>query len=223
MPPATDTRPRIKAADATEEINEHRVGRGAGIRVACLVLHFLLVLTLSCRETLWLIARGYTILPASLEPPCAEAERVISGAFGQRLSDENPVREAVNCYLHLAGIETGYGYFAPNVPNSNKLVFELHYPSGQIDYEVAGAESEESTLRISTLLDELGRTSSDPLREVMMKFLARSVWRRHPAATEIRTILGSRTLPSVEEFEQGQRESYEFLWAYDFSLAEPGE
>ncbi len=196
--------------------------RGAGIRVACFGLHFLLVLTLSCRETLWLIARGYTILPASLESPCDQTERFISGALGQRLSDENPFREAVNSYLHLAGIETGYGYFAPNVPDSYKLVFELHYPNGQVDYEVAGADSEESAVRVSTLLDELGRTTSDPLREVMMKLLAQSVWRRHAEATRIRAILGSLTLPSAEEFRKGQAESYEFLWAYDFSLSERG-
>lgn len=192
---------------------------GKGVRIACFASHFALVLTLSCRETLYLIARGYTILPASLESFCDKTETLISTALGQRLADENPAREAVNGYLHLAGIEIGYGYFAPNVPDSYKLVFELRYPDGGIDYDVPGADSVESTLRLSTLLDEVGRTTSDPLREVMMKFLARSVWRQHPAATSIRAILGSLTLPSLEEFKKGKGESYEFLWAYDFSLS----
>jgi hypothetical protein len=31
-------------------------------------------------------------------------------------------------------------------------------------------------------------------------------------------VFGSIRLPSVNEFERGKRESYEFLYAYDFSL-----
>jgi len=34
----------------------------------------------------------------------------------------------------------------------------------------------------------------------------------------IRAIFGSIRLPTVSEFEHGKRESYEFLYAYDFSL-----
>jgi hypothetical protein len=33
-------------------------------------------------------------------------------------------------------------------------------------------------------------------------------------------VFGSIMLPSVSEFERGKRESYEFLYAYDFSLRE---
>jgi len=47
--------------------------------------------------------------------------------------------------------------------------------------------------------------------------LAGSVWREHPDVTAIRAVFGSISLPSISEFEQGKRESYEFLYAYDFS------
>ena len=53
----------------------------------------------------------------------------------------NPVRQALATYLHIAGIETGYGYFAPNVPGSYKLVFELHYPDGRVEYELPSVSS----------------------------------------------------------------------------------
>jgi hypothetical protein len=33
----------------------------------------------------------------------------------------------------------------------------------------------------------------------------------------IRAVFGSISLPSISEFEHGKRESYEFLYAYDFS------
>jgi len=68
------------------------------------------------------------------------------------------------------------------------------------------------------LLDNIGRTPYDELREILVKTLAQSIWRKHPELQSVRAILGSLTLPSVREFEQGKRESYEFLYAYDFSL-----
>jgi hypothetical protein len=73
-------------------------------------------------------------------------------------------------------------------------------------------------LRIAGLLDNIGRTRYDALREILVKTLAQSIWREHPDAKSVRAILGSVSLPTVREFENGKRESYEFLYAYDFSL-----
>jgi hypothetical protein len=119
--------------------------------------------------------------------------------------------------LHIAGIERGYGYFAPNIPGGYKLVFELHYPDGRVEYELPSVNSAAAGLRVASLLDEIGRTRYDPLREYMIKTLAASVWRGHPSLKAIRAIFGSLNLPSPPEFEQGKRESYDFLYAYDFS------
>jgi hypothetical protein len=52
----------------------------------------------------------------------------------------------------------------------------------------------------------------------LLKTLAQSVWRQHPDVKSVRAIVGSVRLPTIREFEQGQRKSYEFLYAYDFSL-----
>ena len=128
------------------------------------------------------------------------------------------MREAVATYLHVAGIEAGYGYFAPNVPSSYKLLFELHYPDGRIEYELPSVGSEAAGLRIASLVDSIGRTRYDTLREILVKTLAQFVWREHPDVQTVRAVFGSVSLPSAKEFEQGKRESYEFLYAYDFSL-----
>ena len=138
--------------------------------------------------------------------------------FGQNLAASNPVREALATYVHVAGIEAGYGYFAPNVPGSYKLVFELHYPDGRIEYELPSVSSAAAGLRIAGLLDNIGRTRYDALREILVKTLAQSIWREHPEVKSVRAILGSIRLPTAREFEEGKRESYEFLYAYDFSL-----
>ena len=183
-------------------------------------LHFLLIISFSLRDTLWLIARGPTIFPSSFKSYSQKAEGVVSALLCQRLAASNPARQALATYLHIAGIETGYGYFAPNVPGSYKLVFELHYPDGRIEYELPRVNSSAAGLRVAGLLDKIGRTPYDALRELLVKMLAQSVWREHPEVKTIRAVFGATRLPSLTEFEHGKRESYDFLYAYDFSLRE---
>jgi hypothetical protein len=188
------------------------------VYAAWFALHFLLIFSFSCRETLLLVAQGPTIFPASFKSFSKKAETAVSVALGQHLAASNAIRQALVTYLHLAGIETGYGYFAPNVPGSYRLVFELHYPDGRVEYELPLVSGAAAGLRLASLLDKIGRTPYDALREHLVKMLAASIWREHPEVKTIRAIFGSIRLPSVHEFEEGKRESYQFLYAYDFSL-----
>ena len=193
-----------------------------GLHLACFALHFGFVLAAACQDTFGLIGSGYTVLPAAWNSVWQQAESVTSTFVGQHWGRAEAAGRALRTYLHFAGIENGYGFFAPNVPNSYQLVFEFEYSDGRVDYEAVGADAGESNIRLSGLLDELGRTTSDPLREVMMKLLAHSIWQRHPDAIKVRAILGSLALPTVSEFRTGKTQSYQFLYAYDFSLTDPG-
>ena len=194
------------------------------VYVAWFALHFLLIVTVSFRDTFRLVAEGPTILPSWFKKFSQKAERIVSIALGRDLARSNPMREMFAAYAQVAGIEAGYGYFAPNVPGSYKLVFELHYPDGRVQYELPRVSNVAAGLRIAGLLDNIGHTRSDELREVLVKMLAKSIWRQHPEAKTIRAIFGSIRLPTVSQFEHGQRESYEFLYAYDFSIQnEPSE
>jgi len=186
--------------------------------LAWFVLHFLLIIAFSCRDTLRVVAQGPTILPPSFKSFSRKAEGIVSASLGQGLASSNPLRQVLATYLHLAGIEVGYGYFAPNVPGTYKLVFELHYPDGRVEYEVPRVNSAAAASRFTGLLDQIGRTKYDALREILVKMLAQSVWGEHPHVKTIRAVLGSMRLPTITEFERGKRESYEFLYAYDFSL-----
>ena len=69
-------------------------------------LHFLLIITFSCRDTLGLIVQGPTIVPPSFKRFSQKAETAVSAAVGQHLAASNPVRQALATYLHIAGIET---------------------------------------------------------------------------------------------------------------------
>jgi len=189
------------------------------VYLAWFVLHFLLIITISCRDIVWLVAHKLTILPAPFRAAAQKVEPIAT-ALDDKLSASNPLRRALLTYLHIAGIDRGYGYFAPNVPSGYKLVFELHCPDGRVQYELPGVNSAAAGLRVASLVDEIGRTNSDPLREYIIKALAASAWREHPGVKTVRAVFGSLNLPSPAEFERGKRESYDFLYAYDFSRAE---
>ena len=194
--------------------------RQRNLYLAWFVLHFLLIIIASCRDLFRLVADGLTILPSSFSIAPQRVETIASRALGQHLPGSNLFRRGLLTYLHIAGIERGYGYFAPNIPGGYKLVFELHFADGRVEYELPRVSSAAAGLRVVTLLDEIGRSRSDPLREYMVKTLAASVWREHPGVIKIRAVFGSLNLPRAEEFERGKRESYDFLYAYDFSLSE---
>lgn len=193
--------------------------QGKQLYLGCLLVHFLVILLVCCRDALSLLGQGYTFLPGSLNVYWQNAEERISTALGRNLALSHPVRQAVGAYTHFAGIESGYAFFAPNVPDNYKLVFELHYSDGRIEYELPHVASRGAGLRLSTLLDNIGQTRYDPLREVMVKMLAYSIWREHPDATMVRAVLGFAILPSVADFRRGIGESYEFLYAYDFRFS----
>jgi len=188
------------------------------VYLACFLLHFLLIIAVSSRETVWLIRQGLTIFRSSFKGRTPAAGTDVASVPRQNLATSNLLRRALATYLHIAGIERGYGYFAPNVPAGYKLIFELHYPDGRVAYRLPRVHSAAAGLRLAGLLDEIGRTGYDPLREYLVKMLARPVWREHPEATTISAVFGSINLPSINEFEHGARESYQFLYAYDFSV-----
>jgi hypothetical protein len=53
----------------------------------------------------------------------------------------------------------------------------------------------------------------------MVKMMAYSIWQEHPDATLIRPALGLVLLPTPREFQQGMKEEYEFMHAYDFRFS----
>ncbi len=73
-------------------------------------------------------------------------------------------------------------------------------------------------LRIDSLLNRLADNRYEPVREVVLKMLALSVWREHPDVKKIRATFGSVSPPSISDFEHGKGESFQPMFSYDFSL-----
>jgi len=121
-------------------------------------------------------------------------------------------------YLHVAGIQAGYSFFAPNVPSHHRLILELFYADGHVEYESPHVRGKAAALRLESLLDRLAEQRYEPVREPLVKRLAFSVWRKHPDVKKIRATFGSVTPPGINEFEQGKSEMFQPMFSFDFSL-----
>jgi len=189
-----------------------------GIRAAWFGIHFLLLTAVCFAGVFWLIAHGSTILPSASDKYARSAELVATWWLGKEARASNPLRRGIATYLHAAGIQAGYSFFAPNVPSQHRLTFELFYDDGRIEYESPRMRSKAAALRLESLLDRLPEERYDSVREALVKMLAFSVWRKYPDVKKLRATLDSVHAPGITEFEQGKTETFQPMFSFDFSL-----
>jgi hypothetical protein len=186
-------------------------------------LHFFLVTAVCLAGLFWLIAQKATILPSACDDYAGKAELVATWCLGKEASASNPIRRGIATYLHAAGIQAGYSFFAPNVPSQHRLTLELFYDDGRLEYESPRVRSEAAALRLESLLDRLAEQRYEPVREPLVKRLAFSVWREHPDVKKIRATFGSVSQPDISEFKQGTTEIFQPMFSFDFSLRDEHE
>jgi len=158
------------------------------------------------------------MLPSALKPYARTAEVAAAWLLGKEAAPSNLLRRSISTYLHAAGIQAGYTFFAPNVPSRHRLSLELFYDDGRVEYESPRLRSKAAALRLDSLLDRLADQRYEPVREVLVKRLAFSVWREHPDVKKIRATFGSLNPPGINEFEQGTTEIFQPMFSFDFSL-----
>ena len=181
-------------------------------------IHFFLVTAVCLAGIFSLIAESSTILPSACEKSAREAELVASWLLAKQAGASNPIRQGIATYLHAAGIQAGYSFFAPNVPSQHRLTFELFYDDGRVEYESPHMRSGAAALRVSSLLDRLAEQRYEPIREVVVKMLALSVWRERPDVKKIHATFGSVNPPEMNEFEHDKTETFQPMFSFDFSL-----
>ena len=183
-------------------------------------IHFVLITAVCFAGLFSLIAEGATILPSALNQYARQAELVAAWVLGKQAAATSPARRGIATYLHAVGIQAGYTFFAPNVPGYHRLTLELYHKDGRVEYESPHVSGKGAVLRLDSLLDKLADAGYEPLREVVVKMLALSVWRQRPDVTKVRATFESVSSPSINDFEHGKRESVQPLFSYDFSLRE---
>ena len=194
--------------------------RSRRLYTGCLAVHFGLLAAVSGRELLWFVAHGPTVLPSSIHRFWEGSDNLVSTVVTGKTPIAIAVRTTAKTYLHLSGSEAGYGFFAPNVPDSYRLIFELHYQDGRTEYVLPTVRSHAAGLRLAGVLDKIGRNPVEKVRKVMIGLFAYSIWREHPTAVSIRAILASVSLPTPTEYEKGSRKSHQVIAAYDFDFRE---
>ena len=181
-------------------------------------VHFFLITVICFRGIFALVAADTTILQSALNTCARSGEAVLASVLGKDLAASNPWRLGIATYLHAAGSQAGYGFFAPNIPGYHKLILELYYDDGHIEYDAPHVQGGAAALRLDSLLDRLADPVYEPLREVTVKMLVLSVWQEHSEVQKIRAVFGSVNPPNIGDFEHGKRESFQPLFSYDFSL-----
>ncbi|MFL6504737.1 MAG: hypothetical protein ACJ8KC_04920 [Candidatus Udaeobacter sp.] len=181
-------------------------------------IHFFLITAVCLAGLFSLIAERATILPSALDTYARKAELLAASLLGKHSAAPSAVRQSIATYLHAAGIQSGYTFFAPNIPGYYKLIFELNYQDGRVEYESPHFTGKAAALRLDSLLARLSDNRYEPLREVVVKMLALSVWRERPDVKKIRATFGLTSPPSIGDFEYGKGESFQPMFSYDFSL-----
>jgi hypothetical protein len=181
-------------------------------------VHFFLITAVCFAGIFSLVAQGLTILPSVLNRFARKGELAAATVLGKEAAPSSPVRRGVATYLHAAGIQAGYTFFAPNIPSYHKLILELYYSDGRVEYDSPHVSGKAAALRLDSLLDRLADPRYEPLREVVVKMLAFSVWRERSDVERIRAIFGSVNPPGISDFEHRKGESFQPLFSFDFSL-----
>jgi hypothetical protein len=180
--------------------------------------HFFLITAVCFAGIFSLVARGLTILPSALDRFARNGELAAATVLGKEAAASSPVRRGIATYLHAAGIQAGYTFFAPNIPSYHKLILELYHSDGRVEYDSPRVTGKAAALRLDSLLDRLADPGYEPLREAVVKMLAFSVWRERSDVEKIRAIFGSVNPPGINDFEHGKGESFQPLFSFDFSL-----
>lgn len=190
----------------------------SAVRVGWFVFHFVLIGLVCLHETLWLVKKHLTVVPSPSPHFWNAVDAVPAALVGDSLSSSNSYRQIIGAYLNAAGIEIGYGYFAPNVPEAHALVFEWQYPDGHVEYDKPHLQADGGgELRLTSLIQQIGGTDYEAWRHELVKRLAQAAWERHPDAVSVRAFLGALNPPTLAEYRAGKREwTFAGQSVYDF-------
>ena len=172
-------------------------------------LHFAALLTVCVLETGRLIQGGLTILPLRRVAPAPEA----SAAAETR----SALGRGALTYLNLAGIEAGYGFFAPNIPPAYRLTIELSDKDGIVERGVLSPRRGETGVRLASFLDAVGRRPAGDVRDIMFQLMGKSLFAEHPTAVRLNVTVERIRQPKLAEGRSTLTQSFEFAYGYTFT------
>jgi hypothetical protein len=125
---------------------------------------------------------------------------------------------ATRPYAHIAGIESGYGFFAPNVPPAYRLAIVIERPQGVMSEKVLSSENIEINLRLTTLVDYIARTQLEPVRQLLIQRLTFPL-SSDAGALKVYIVVSRLQSPSLQEYVAGARGTWMTQYEYEWSDA----
>jgi hypothetical protein len=141
----------------------------------------------------------------------------------RQLSRRNPIHQSIIGYAHLAGVESPYTFFGPNVPESLRVIFEIEFPDKRVVYDIPHVQSHSEGLRLSGLVDQAAARPG-LWRDVLLQMLAAEAAAKNPDATRIRVVVAARKFPRPTDYLAGAEPTYELVCSYEAkSGAQPAD
>jgi hypothetical protein len=188
--------------------------------VAFFVFQFLLVAAVSLHATFILFKTHVVSWPSMSGTLFEKLDQLPAALVPNEASSVNFGQKLLATYTNAAGIEAGYGYFAPNIPAESSLVFEFHDANGKVKYGAPTVATEAGSLRLQTLLAQAASAELPEWREELVKLLANSSRRFHPDAISVRAFFGSLSPPDLNQYKAGKREMvFNCRYVYDFKYS----
>lgn len=119
-------------------------------------------------------------------------------------------------YAHLAGIDTGYGLFAPNVPSAVSAAFELSDAAGHSHACLPLLNTREGLDRFNVNFNSFKKF--EEIRPLLAYGWAIRMLELQPGYNKITVMIGSHLQPSMEAYRQGERAKFIESVRYEFEM-----
>lgn len=119
-------------------------------------------------------------------------------------------------YGHLAGIDTGYGLFAPNVPSSVSAVFELVDNAGHSRASLLQLNTREGMDRFNVNFNTF--KDFEEIRPLLAYGWAIRMLELNPDCHKVNVVIGNHVLPSMQDHQKGVRTQFVESVRYEFEL-----
>lgn len=125
-------------------------------------------------------------------------------------------------YGAWTGATSGYAFFAPGISQAHRISVDLKMPSGEVLHEPFSFANEALDIRAySMALRFTGWNHKADHQDNMARAWAATMFGRHPEAREATVRVERMDLPTMEEYQSGQRPTWTQLYRADLALRAP--
>ncbi len=129
----------------------------------------------------------------------------VTGALGLCLWDAGAIGQVSTYYRALAGLDTGFAFFAPSVGSPPHAEFTMVDGAGdEVVDTLETRVTREADIRVGDLVEVfIHRRTNEGMRRQIAASWAAALLARHPGAEAVRVDVGYRHLPDMAQLRGG--------------------